>query len=175
MPKTKEQKKEIVENLSQNLKQAKIIVLTDHLGLNANDFTLLRKTLKENQSEYRVAKKTLLKRALNKVFKSKEIEEKVDQLEKGLGLILSFEDEIKGPKIAFQFSKEKDTFKVKGGIWLGNYLGEEEILSLAQLPSKEILLSQFIRTINSPLIYLDYILKYNLQRLISILKTLSNK
>ncbi|OQB44445.1 MAG: 50S ribosomal protein L10 [Parcubacteria group bacterium ADurb.Bin159] len=169
MPKTRQEKENLIKNLSYDLNEAKIVVFTNHLGLNANELNSLRKILRENECKYQVVKKTLLK----KVYQNKNIEEEIDKLEGGVGVIFSFGDEIKGPKAALKFSEEKAKFKINGGIWNKNYLTGNEILSLANLPSKKTLLSQVAGNISFPLKRLDYILKYNLQRLILVLESLS--
>ena len=85
-------------------------------------------------------------------------------------LAFGYEDEILPAKIVYDFSRENGRVKILSGLVNGEYLGNEAIVSLAQLPSKQELLAKLIGGISSSLFGLNNVLSGNLRKLIYILK-----
>lgn len=131
------QKKEEVSKLADKMKEAKIILLTDYRGINVEDVTKLREELRKSNSEYRVIKNNITKRALAEA----EIERLENLLEGPTAIIMNNEDYLEAAKAIYNYSKDNDFYKIKGGVIDGKVMTVEEIITLAKLPSREILLS----------------------------------
>ena len=127
------QKKEEVTKLANKMKEAKLVLLTDYRGINVEDVTELRKTT----AEYTVIKNNITKRALAEAG----IEGLEDKLVGPTAVIMSNEDYLEPSKAIYEFTKNNDYYKIKGGVIEGKVMTTEEIITLAKLPSKETLLS----------------------------------
>ena len=132
------QKKEEVANLAAKMKEAKIILLTDYRGINVADVTELRLELRKSDSEYKVIKNNIIRRALAE----NGIEGLDDLLEGPTAVVTSKEDYLEASKIIYKFSKDNDFYKIKGGIIDGKVMTAEEIITLAKLPSRQELLAK---------------------------------
>ena len=131
------QKEEAVKKLAEELKDTKIILLTDYRGINVEDVTKLRAELRESNSEYKVIKNNIVRRALELNGESGLN----DLLEGPTAVITSKEDYLAPAKAIYNFTKGHDFYKIKGGIIEGKVMTAEEIITLAKLPSRETLLS----------------------------------
>lgn len=131
------QKKEEVSALANKIKEAKLVLLTDYRGINVEDVTNLRTTLRNANAEYKVIKNNITKRALAEAG----IEGLEDKLEGPTAVIMTDGDYLEPTKAIYKFSKDNDFYKIKGGVIEGKVMTTEEIITLAKLPSKETLLS----------------------------------
>ena len=131
------QKKKEVSELAEKMKEAKIILLTDYRGINVSDVTKLRAELRNSKSEYRVIKNNITRRALAEAG----IEGLDNLLEGPTAVIMNNEDYLETAKAIYNYSKDNDFYKIKGGVIDGKVMTAEEIITLAKLPSKETLLS----------------------------------
>ena len=131
------QKKEEVASLAAKMKEAKIILLTDYRGINVADVTELRSELRKSDSEYKVIKNNIIRRALAE----NGIEGLDDLLEGPTAVIMNNEDYLEAAKTIYNYSKDNDFYKIKGGVIEGKVMTAEEIITLAKLPSRETLLS----------------------------------
>lgn len=168
MPQTKEQKKKIVEKLKENVAKQKSMVFVAIEGLKAAKTFDLRKRLKEADCLLQVVKKTLL----NLVFKEKKFDFDAKKLEGQPALIFGFKDEITPAKIAFNFSKENENLKILGGFFDDKFRNSEEIIALAEIPSREQLLSKVVGSISAPISNFVYTLQANIKGLINVLSKL---
>lgn len=131
------QKDEEVKALAETMKESKLVLLTDYRGINVTDVTDLRKTLREANSEYKVIKNNITRRAL----KECGLEGLDEALIGPTAVILGKNDYLEPAKAIYEFTKKNDFYKIKGGIVEGKVMTPEEIVTLAKLPSKETLLS----------------------------------
>lgn len=131
------QKKQEVTELANQMKEAKLILLADYRGINVTDVTELRSTIRNSNSTYRVIKNNITKRALAECG----LEGLEDQLEGPTAVIMSSEDYLEPAKAIYEFAKNNDYYKIKGGVVEGKVMTAEEIITLAKLPSRETLLS----------------------------------
>ena len=127
-----------VEELSEKIKKAKVVLLTDYKGINVADVTALRANLRKTESEYKVIKNNITRRALQNC----KIEGLEDQLEGTTAVILGYEDYLEPLKAIYEYSKENEFYKIKGGIIEGKVVPVEELVTLAKLPSRETLIAQ---------------------------------
>jgi len=151
MPLTKEQKKKIVEGIKEKLEKQRAIVFVNFSGLKFHDLVNLRKKLKEAGAKFVVVKKTLAQIA----FKEKKLDFPKEKLSSEIALIFGFEDELAPVKTAYQFSQEQNNLKLIGGyISDGNnceFMNAEEVITLAQLPSKQELFAKLAGTLSAPI------------------------
>ena len=131
------QKKEEVSKLAEEFKTSKIILLTDYRGINVEDVTSLRNDIRNTNSKYRVIKNNITRRAL----KEAGIEGLEEQLVGPTAVITNSEDYLEAAKAIYNFTKDNDYYKIKGGVIEGKIMTAEEIITLAKLPSKDTLIS----------------------------------
>ncbi len=131
------QKKEEVKKLAEQMKEAKLILLTEYRGINVTDDTILRKDLRNVGAKYNIIKNNITKRALAECG----VEGLDDKLEGPTAVVISSEDYLEPSKVIYKFSKDNEYYKIKGGVIDGKVMTTEEIITLAKLPSRETLLS----------------------------------
>ena len=130
-------KKEQVAELATKMKEAKLILLTDYRGIDVADVTSLRNDLRNTKAEYRVIKNNITRRALAECG----IEGLEDKVEGPTAVVIATEDYLEPTKAIYNYAKEHDFYKIKGGVIEGKVMSAEEIITLAKLPSRETLLS----------------------------------
>jgi large subunit ribosomal protein L10 len=164
---TREKKQKIIEELEEKLRRQKSFIFIDFTGLKVKDFSDLRKKIKNEKGEVKVAKKTLLDLALKK----SGFEINVKDLRGEIAVVFSFLDDVSLLKTLFQFSQNNPNLKILAGFFEKRFLGGEEIVNLAKLPGKRELLGKLVTIISSPLANFIYSLKFNLKGLVNILST----
>jgi large subunit ribosomal protein L10 len=141
------EKEKVVSQLKDKLAQAKSLFLTDFTGLNVEDTTELRRNFRENKVEYKVAKNSLIRLAVQQTG----FESISDHLEGPTGLVFGYDDLTVPAKVLYDFQKKKDMPKIKIFWMEGELFGEEELKRLARLPSRKELLGQILMSVNSPM------------------------
>ena len=125
-----------VDELAKEMKEAKIVLLTDYRGITVTDVTKLRADLRNANAEYKVIKNNIIRRALD-ANGEKELD---SALEGPVALVIGKEDYLEPAKVIYNFTKDHDFYKIKGGIVEGKVLSVEELITLAKLPSRQELL-----------------------------------
>ncbi|MFA4834277.1 MAG: 50S ribosomal protein L10 [Patescibacteria group bacterium] len=173
MPKTKEQKKEILRDLAEKLKKAKSVIFAKFEGLGVKENEDLRKKLKEEGSEYYVAKKTLLDLA----FKDSGIKDlNIRDFEGKVAAVFGYEDEVAPAKIIGQFKKgTPDKISFTGGILENKFISSETVETLSNLPGKQELYAKMVGSIKAPISGFVHVLSGNLRGLVCVLKAISEK
>ena len=131
------QKKEEVTKLANEMKEAKLVLLTEYRGITVEQDTKLRKDIRNANAKYTVIKNNITNRAL----KEAGLEGLEDKLVGPTAVVLSNEDYLEPAKAVYNFSKDNDFYKIKGGVIEGKVMSAEEIITIAKLPSRETLLS----------------------------------
>lgn len=142
-----ELKQPIVEAISADIKDAQSVVIVDYRGLTVAQDTELRKQLREAGVVYRVCKNTMMKRA----FEGTEFEGLSNVLEGPSAIAISKEDATAPARIICKFAKEADKLEVKGGVVEGTVYDVAGITEIAQVPSREELLSRLLGSMQSPI------------------------
>ena len=140
------QKAEVVTELSERLKQAPFVAVADYRGVTVEQIDAFRRELESKGVEYRVIKNTLAKRAIA----GTEMEDLGEHLAGMSGWIISGEDPIAAAKVLRDATKglrKDEKFVVKAGYFDGQTLDAAGVDKVADLPSKEELLSLLLRTI----------------------------
>ena len=131
------QKKEEVNKLADKIKAAKAVILADYRGINVEDVTNLRTKLRAANTEYAIIKNNITRRAMAEC----KIEGLDDALLGPTAVVLGNDDYLETSKIIYEYAKNHDFYKVKGGIIDGKVVSAEEIITLAKLPSREALIA----------------------------------
>ena len=140
-----DQKKQIVKDLNEKFSRSKIVILTDYKGLDVAEMNDLRRKLREAEIEYKVVKNTLLIRA------SEETDAALikDDFTGPSAVALSYSDTIAPAKVLTDFTKSYQKLEIKVGVMNGRVLDLSTITTLANLPPREVVLSQLLSTLNS--------------------------
>lgn len=131
----------------------------------------LRKNLKKIGAGMHVTKNSIARLAL-KDLEKEELAQKVDRQ---VAFVFGNADSVELSKVLVDFEKQCDTFIVQGGLLEGKFVDRDDVKKLSELPSREVLLSMLLATIQSPLTRLAGALNAKTRELLSILKQLSEK
>jgi len=142
-----EQKKQVVDEIAEKLQASNSIVVVDYRGLNVAEVTELRKQLREAGIEFKVYKNTLTRRAVEKL----ELTDLNDALVGPNAIAFGGEDVVAPAKILNNFAKEHEALEIKAGVIEGNVASVEQIKALAELPSREGLLSMLLSVLQAPI------------------------
>lgn len=160
-----------VKELSVKLDKAKAVYFTDYLGLDVVSVTKLRKNFVEKDVEFTVAKNTLIKLAAKEVGISG-----IDEFLEGPTAIAFGYDDPTGPaRVIKEFLKDFDKPSVKGMIFDGEIFTSDQFDKIANLPSKEQLLSKLVGMLNSPMSKLSSVLNSSVSGLLGRLTQLNSK
>jgi large subunit ribosomal protein L10 len=142
----KEQKSAVVDKLSGTFKKATIALVSEYRGMTVAETTEVRRKLRAVRGELRVAKNTLIRRAIKDTgYASLE-----DKLGGPVGLIISTEDPVEIAKTVVGFKDLGEKFKLRGGVVDGQAISVAEIQALATLPPKEVILGQLLGILQAP-------------------------
>lgn len=142
-----EAKQEAVNVVTGKLQNSASTVVADYRGLNVAQVTELRKQLREAGIEFQVLKNTLLRRATA----AAELTELDAVLTGPTAIAFSETDAVAAAKILNDFAKKNDALKLKGGVVEGKVVDEAQIKALAELPSREGLLSMLLSVLQAPM------------------------
>ena len=142
-----ELKQPIVQEISEQIKDAQSVVLVDYRGLTVEEVTALRKELREAGVIYKVYKNTLM----NFAFKGTDFESMSSLLEGPNAIAISKEDATAPARILAKFAKTAAALELKAGVVEGTFYDAEGIKAIASVPSREELLSKFLGSIQSPI------------------------
>ena len=139
-----EEKQKITEDLHERFSKSAIVVVTDYKGLDVSSMNDLRRKLREADIEFQVVKNTLLVRAA----KDTDVALIQDYFKGPSAVALSYSDPVAPAKILMQFAKDNPKLEIKGGVLKNKVLDPDAIKALAMLPSREVLLGQFLSVLN---------------------------
>jgi large subunit ribosomal protein L10 len=142
-----EAKKHIVQEIADKLKASKSTIVVDYRGLNVAEVTELRKQLRDAGIEFKVYKNTLTRLAAE----SAEVAELNSVLTGPNAIAFSNDDVVAPAKILNDFAKKHEALEIKAGVIEGNVASAEEVKALAELPSREGLLSMLLSVLQAPI------------------------
>jgi large subunit ribosomal protein L10 len=166
MPKTRQQKEDTVQVMTNKLGKSKSVVFADYQGLTMAQLQELRKALKEAGAEFSITKNNLLKIAL----KNNQLTVSDDVLTGPIATLFSYEDEISPIKTLVKAIKDNQIGKIKAGILDGEVMDEYKVNKLAQLPSKDELRGKVVGVLVAPLHGLLNVTQGNLRNLVYALE-----
>ncbi len=167
----REKKEKIVAKLYEKVEKAKGIVFADYTSMTHVQIEDLKKEVRNLETELVVSKNTLLKRAL-------ELSPLASHLSplKGPTLTLfAYNDIVEPLKKLVKTIKLLNVPAIKFGIMDGQALNADELLKLSTLPSREVLLTQLVFGIKSPIIGLHRALNWNMQKLVLTIEQIKDQ
>jgi large subunit ribosomal protein L10 len=171
MPKSRQQKEQDLQELTDKLKDAKAVVFSDYRGTTVKDIDTFRRTLAKEQVFSKVYKMTLVKKALAaNGIEAGELDYKTPVI-----LSLSSEEETTPARIIKNLGKDIKTINILSGILDQKLASKDQILVLADLPSKDQLRGQLVGTINAPVSGFVNVLAGNVRGLLNVLSALAQK
>ena len=160
-----QQKIDIVEAYTEKFKEAKGVYLADFKGIDVQTVTEVRKKFRESEIEYKVLKNRLARISLANAGISE-----LDEHLKGVtAFIIDYNDPVSPAKIIKEFNKKNEILRVKAVYVEGKVLSSEEAKRLADLPSREVLLSQFVGVLQAPMTKLAVTLQASMQKMVRTL------
>lgn len=165
-----EAKKELVGEIKDKISKAKAIAFVNYTGTTVEQNTALRSNFRKAGAEFKVYKNRLVLRALNELG----ITGADEYLQGANAIAFGFDDEVAPAKLLVEAGKD-DKFKIVFGI-LGNKIVEsKEIKTLAELPSKEILIAKLLGLLSAPATGLVSVLSAPARGLAVALNAVGNK
>lgn len=164
----KEDKKQVVESLKNELVDATSVILVNHTGMNMGAQNELKKRLKAVDARMVVVKNTLIERAGKDAGLPEET--LTDTVLSGQSaLVIAKGDPVAPVQVVGKFGKEFDLPKFKIGIVEGSFRDAAELAKIATLPSKDVLYSQVLGSLLASQYGLVSVLENNAQMLIYVL------
>jgi len=162
----KEKKQKIIQELAERLSRCSIAIAVDFRGVTAREMMQLRRQLADEGVEYRVVKNTLARFAAAKAG----VQHLVTLLNGPVAMALCYDDAVKLAKILREYIQSSGSvLQIKGGILGGKLLNAEEVIALATLPPREILLARLLGQLQAPLQTLHNVLAAPLRSFVGVL------
>jgi len=158
----------MVEEIQERLSRMQGAVLTDYRGLNAGEMTALRKELREAGVEYKVFKNTLTILAAQEA----NLDGLAPLLTGPTAFAFGYDDPVAPAKVISEFAKKNKALEIKGGIVEGKIVGPEGVANLADLPSREVLLSMVLRGMQAPIAGMVNVLQGNIRNFVYALEAI---
>ena len=169
-----ENKIKIVQNTEERFKESSGIYFTKYTGLSVKQATDLRKKFKENLVDFIVTKNTLTKIAAKNAGFEEEI---IDSLCNGqIGIAYTKGDPTSPAKVIKDFTKDnKDCLEVKGFFIDGENFSADQYKKIAELPSREELITKFVIGLNSPMTKFATIMNATMVKMVTALNAVKDK
>jgi len=167
--KNRVKKERIVAEIADKKGKAKAIIFTNYQGLTHRQIEGLKKGIKAADAEFVVAKNTLLQKAF-----AQDVKE-IESLSGPTGTIFAYSDVVAPLKEIAKAIKQFTLPTIKFGILEGQIFSGEQILKIASLPTREVLIAQFVGGLKAPLFGFHRALNWNLQKLVMTLQAVSEQ
>ena len=128
------------------MEKAQGMIFYDYRGLSVSEVTELRNQFREAGVEYHVIKNSMLKRAADML----EIKNLDEYLVGPTAVAFGYEDPVAPAKVLVEYIKKIKKTEIKTGVLSGQIIGLDGVKNLADLPSREQLLTQLACTLNAP-------------------------
>jgi len=163
----KEKKEQMIDELAGSLSRCTIAVATDYRGLTAKEMVQLRRRLTEKGIEYRVIKNTLTRFAAEKAGKMQ-----LETLLTGpVAIAFGYDDVITPAQVLREHIRSVGSvLQIKGGVLGDNLLTAEDIINLATMPSREVLIARLMGQLQAPLQALHNVLSAPLHGLLNVMQ-----
>ena len=146
----KQDKTALVEKLTDSFGRASIALISEYRGMTAGESTEIRRRFRAVRGEMRVAKNTLVRRAI----KGTAYEGLDTNLGGQVGVIVSYADPVELAKTFTNLRELGDKLKLRGGVLGGKAITAEEVQALATMPPREVILSQLLGLLQAPATHL---------------------
>ena len=162
----RKKKDEIINEMADNLSRCAVAITTDYRGMSAKEMVQLRHQLHQQGIKYKVVKNTLARFAAEKAGVKG-----LDQFLRGpMAIAISYDDPVKPARIINDHIKAANSaLKIKGGVLGNRALTASDVINLANTPSKEVLLSQLLGSMKSPIQSFHSVLNAPMRGLVTVL------
>jgi large subunit ribosomal protein L10 len=141
----RDDKSAIVTQLNDSFSRSKFTVVADYCGLTVSELQELRIQLRSCNSEIRIAKNTLLKRAVTDTASDVLIEDFTGTT----AIVLGYDDPVGPAKALAAFASDHEKLQIRSAALEGEKISSDDLVALSKLPNKEVLLGQFLSVLNS--------------------------
>ena len=141
------QKQAIIDEIKDKFERAESAVAIDYMGITVEQADAMRKKLREAEVDYTVYKNTLVKRAIA----GTDFEKMAEVLEGPSAFAFSYSDATAPARVLNESIKEFKKMEFKGGFVEGENYDKDAIVQIASIPSREVLISKFMGSIQSPI------------------------
>ena len=167
----REAKIALLEDVRELFNEAEAVLITEYRGLDVGQMADLRGALREAETVYKIYKNTLVRRALDEGTP----EGLVDMLVGPTALAFVEKDPGAAAKALKQFSATNEALIIKGGLLNGDLLDEAQVRELADLPSRDELLSSIAGGLAAPLQQIASMMNNLLSEMANLLQALADK
>jgi len=144
-----EAKRAEINALAECIKSSKGLFIVEYRGLRVSQSTNLRKAIKAAAGEMKVAKNTLMRIALKEAGVVT-----ADNIDTGPNAyVFAYDDAAATARVLRDFARERgnEALVIKGGIFGGRVISKDQVLALADLPSREVMLATLLGVLNAPI------------------------
>lgn len=171
MAKSREQKEMLLEMYKDTLNNNSGYLAVDVKGVNNESITNLKKKLKDIGSNVIVVSNKLFQIALRETNQPTETLDFAEQT-----AIIPYADDPTAPaKLIKEVQKETEALPAKHGLLKGQYLNDQKVMELAEIPAREVLLAKLLGSMNSPLTVFANAVTGNARGFVQVLKQVSEK
>ncbi|MFC1994949.1 50S ribosomal protein L10 [Chloroflexota bacterium] len=164
---SREKKTQIIDELQEDFSKSTVSILTDYRGLTTAEMNELRRKLRESGIEYRVVKNTLARFAITRAGRN----ELASLFEGPVAVALGYGDIAEPAKVLNEHIRaSKSTLSLKGGFLGDRALTQQDVETLATLPSREILLAKVLGGMQSPIVGLVNVLTVPMRDVMGVLQ-----
>jgi len=166
-----QKKQQLVDEVKEKIDRAKLMVVFDFTGIDANAMADFRKEIRKKDAEIKVIKNTVLYRACS----GTPLYDKINIFQGPSAVIFAYEDIVTAAKALKEFLKNNETAKVKAGLVEGSFATPEKIEELASLPSREELIAQLLATMQAPITNFVRVLNAVPQKAVMVLNAIKEE
>lgn len=170
MAKTRQQKESDLAELTEKVKHAKSIVMSEYRGTTVKDIDTFRNALRKEAVFTKVYKVSLVQKALAANGITAELNYKAPVI-----LAISQDDEVAPARIVKTVGKDVKTINILSGVVDGALMSKAQVTALAELPSKQEMRGMLVRTINAPVSGFVNVLAGNVRGLLNVLNAIAAK
>lgn len=167
----KQTKVEVVAQVTKAAEASKAIVLAGFSGLTVEAETQLRRDIRNVEGKYQVVRNTLMRRSLSEA----QLDALGDSLSGNNAIVYSAGDPVALMKAVVDFAKENKSLEIKCGVLDDNALTAEQVKAMADMPSREVLLSRLANVLQSPIVGLANVLSASTRDLAVVLKAVADQ
>lgn len=139
------QKEQVVAEIKDKFERSKSLVFVEYAGTTVSQVTDLRNQIRKANAEYKVYKNKLVQRALS------ELNIECPVLEGTTAVAISYDDEVAPAHVVTNAGKDNEHLKIKFGVVNGKVVDESYVKTLANIPSREVLLGRLVGMLQAPI------------------------
>jgi large subunit ribosomal protein L10 len=166
-----ELKKQTIADFEKLAREAKGLIVTSFKGTKTVELNEIRLKIRPFKSEYRIVKNSLTRIAL----KNAGMSDLANALQGPSAVVIEKGDALATIKALFEFAKTHENIKITGGILDGQVLSDKDLKAIALLPSREVLLSKLLGTLQAPMVNLVSVLQAPMRDLVGVLDQVAKK